>query len=138
VCYYILNIEYNSLNMSNLIRNNYEQTATLLRIISHPIRLAILDILLNNEEECVCHMEAILGFRQSYLSQHLMALREVGIVTDRREGRNIFYSICDKRFDGLIKYSKDLSGQKEISPLKVNDCSCPKCRGLNETFINVK
>ena len=74
------------MNISKQIRRNYEETAVILRTISHPVRLAILDILLNSREECVCHMEAILGFRQAYLSQHLMALREAGIVSDGGTG----------------------------------------------------
>lgn len=76
-------------------------------------------------------MEAILGYRQAYLSQHLMSLREAGIVMDRREGRNIFYSICDSRFVNLIKPLKELSGQEQNSSFSPTDCPCPRCRQVN-------
>ena len=97
--------------MSNHIRKNYEELANFLRIISHPVRLAILDILFAKQEECVCHLDAILGFRQAYLSQHLMCLREAGIVIDRRKGRHIFYRITDNNLIKLLEVAKELSGQ---------------------------
>ena len=58
----------------------------------HPTRMAILDVL-RGGEQCVCHMEAVLGLRQAHISQHLMILREAGLVTDRRDGWNIFYRV---------------------------------------------
>jgi ArsR family transcriptional regulator len=62
----------------------------LLRLIAHPARLEILN-LLRSGEICVCQMEAHLGYRQAYISQHLMALREAGLVADRRQGWKVFY-----------------------------------------------
>lgn len=62
----------------------------LLRAIAHPARLEILN-LLRGGEICVCQMEARLGYRQAYISQHLMALREAGLVADRRQGWKVFY-----------------------------------------------
>ena len=114
--------------MLNNIRKNYENAANILRIISHPVRLAILDILLTTEEECVCHMEAILGVRQAYLSQHLMGLREAGIVVDRRDGRNIFYRINNKDLSILIGVTKSLANQETgLINYKAFGCDCPKC-----------
>jgi ArsR family transcriptional regulator len=64
----------------------------LLRLIAHPARLEILN-LLRGGEICVCQMEAQLGYRQAYISQHLMALREAGLVGDRRQGWKVFYRL---------------------------------------------
>ena len=62
----------------------------LLRLIAHPARLEILN-LLREGEICVCQMEARLGYRQAFISQHLMALREAGLVANRRQGWKVFY-----------------------------------------------
>lgn len=67
-----------------------QRLSNLLRVIAHPARLAILN-LLREGEICVCQIEARLGYRQAYVSQHLMALREAGLVADRRQGWKVFY-----------------------------------------------
>ncbi len=67
-----------------------QRLSDLLRAIAHPARLEILN-LLREGETCVCQMEARLGYRQAYVSQHLMALREAGLVADRRQGWKVFY-----------------------------------------------
>ena len=70
----------------------FEDLAGLFKVLMHPARLAILEIL-RGGEQCVCHMEAVLGLRQAYISQQLMVLRQAGLVTDRRDGWNIFYQV---------------------------------------------
>ena len=67
-----------------------QRLSNLLRLIAHPARLEILN-LLRGGEICVCQMAARLGYRQAYISQHLMALREAGLVADRRQGWKVFY-----------------------------------------------
>jgi len=84
-------------------------------------------------EACVCHLESAIGQRQAYISQQLMALREAGIVTSRRDGRNIYYQIEDPAILDLIQQAGKLSGISE-SELAISDpvnlhgeCPCPKC-----------
>ena len=103
------------------------QEANLLKLLAHPVRIAILKIL-RQEEACVCHLEATLGYRQAYLSQQLAVLREAGIITDRRDGWNVYYQIQDLQvFDILNSIAKFLhSGSSEI-PSKPINCPCPKC-----------
>jgi ArsR family transcriptional regulator len=60
-----------------------KEIAFLLRVLGQPERLSIL-LLIGKGEACVCHLEAALGLRQAYISQHLMALREANIVIARR------------------------------------------------------
>ncbi|NWG07099.1 MAG: winged helix-turn-helix transcriptional regulator [Chloroflexi bacterium] len=50
-----------------------EQISPLLSAIASPQRIAIL-LAIGTGEACVCHLEASLGWRQAYISQHLMAL----------------------------------------------------------------
>jgi predicted transcriptional regulator len=58
-----------------LVTMDYENHTQLFQILSHPARLQILDIL-RAGEECVCHIQSLLGKRQAYVSQQLMVLRE--------------------------------------------------------------
>ncbi len=78
-----------------------ENAAALFKLLSHPSRLAILQVL-RDGEECVCHMEAALGLRQAYISQQLMVLRQAGLVTDRREGWNVFYRVVKPEVYALL------------------------------------
>jgi ArsR family transcriptional regulator, arsenate/arsenite/antimonite-responsive transcriptional repressor len=62
--------------MTNVL--SIDQIAKLFQTVGQPARLQIL-LALGGGEACVCHLEATLHWRQAYLSQHLMALRKVGI-----------------------------------------------------------
>lgn len=94
----------------------------------HPSRLSILEIL-RNGEHCVCHLEAVLGCRQAYISQHLMVLREAGLVEDRRDGARIFYRVIKPEVFDLVDAATQLSGAEAtmMSDSKDKDCPCPKC-----------
>ena len=61
--------------------------------MSHPVRLQILDILAKRPT-CVCDLIAQTRQRQAYISQHLMALREAGLVKSTRQGVNIQYELA--------------------------------------------
>ncbi len=109
-----------------------EQIASPLSAIASPQRIAIL-LLIGKGEACVCHLETSLGWRQAYISQHLMALRKADILLDRREGRYIFYSLKDASILDLVTTSATLSGlsAETVSALintQVNpSCECPQC-----------
>lgn len=101
----------------------------LFKALTHPARLAILDTL-RSSEECVCHIEARLGYRQAYISQQLAVLREAGIVADERDGWNIYYRVVRPEVFTLIDIARLMvgiqpeSGQRATRSL---DCPCPKC-----------
>lgn len=109
-----------------------EQIATLLTAIAAPQRIAIL-LAIGAGEACVCHLEAALGWRQAYISQHLMALRKADILQDRREGRYIFYHLKDASLLDLLIASARLSGlSAETVSVLTNthiypSCECPHC-----------
>ena len=106
---------------------SYGLQVQIFKVLTHPARLAILDIL-RDGEHCVCHMEAYLGLRQAYLSQQLSVLREAGLVQDRRDGWNIFYRVADERIYVLLDAVRQITGQSEPEVKKPNlPCKCPKC-----------
>ncbi len=75
-----------------VVMEPYQDITELFKVLIHPTRLAILEML-RTGEECVCHMTAMLGLRQAYVSQQLRVLREAGLVIDHRDGWNIFYHV---------------------------------------------
>lgn len=109
-----------------------EEIAAPLGAIAPPQRIAIL-LALGKSEACVCHLEAELGWRQAYISQHLMALRKANVLTDRRKGRYIFYQLKDPSLLDILLDLARLSGlpAESISALintEVNpSCECPQC-----------
>jgi DNA-binding transcriptional ArsR family regulator len=56
-----------------------------------------------------------------------MALREAGLVTDRRAGRYIHYKLCDPALLGLVRQVAQLQGLVLPSLAPSPDCDCPNC-----------
>lgn len=67
-----------------------------LRLLSDPARVRIL-LLLEKEELSVFELQTVLSMAQSSLSTHLAQLKQVGLVEDRRNGKNILYRLKDVR-----------------------------------------
>ena len=70
--------------------------AQVLRDLGHPRRLMILDHL-HSGEKSVGELVEFLGLPQAKVSRHLKDLRDQGIVTARRNGNTVFYSLVDPR-----------------------------------------
>ena len=92
-------------------RPAFETEARLLALLAHPMRLQILE-LLRHGEVCVCDMQAALSQRQAYVSQHLMALREAGIVTCRKDGLHVYYQLSDPRILRVLDQVRAVSQKK--------------------------
>ncbi len=105
--------------------------AEILKVLGSPFRVKLL-YLIGHGESCVCHLEAILKKRQAYISQHLMVLRDAGILTTRREGKYIFYRVADENIFKLIESAALLLGVSreklpKTEPEQRDNCPCPKC-----------
>ena len=99
-----------------------------------PSRLTIL-LVIGEGEACVCHLEAVLGKRQAYISQHLMALRDAGIITPRRDGRFIYYRITDPGLFELIRSAARLAGVEITAQPATALCECPECAEQKPGYI---
>jgi len=112
----------------------------LLRAVHQLPRVRIL-LGIGRGEACVCHLEALLGYRQAYISQHLMALRKAKILTTRREGRYIFYRLRDPELLELIRQAGVVAGvpAAELERLTRDEpllqCVCPDCGGEGEADV---
>jgi ArsR family transcriptional regulator len=75
-----------------------EAAARRFRALADETRLRIVDRL-RDGEECVCDLTDTLKSGQSLLSFHLKILKDAGIVTDRREGRWVYYALNPETLD---------------------------------------
>lgn len=74
------------------------ETAALFHALSDPIRIEVLRMLAGGER-CVCDLTEALDVAQSRLSWHLRTLKDVGLVSDRREGRWSYYTLEREAFE---------------------------------------
>jgi DNA-binding transcriptional ArsR family regulator len=103
----------------------------LLQVISLEPRLEIL-LAVGGGEACVCHLEAILGQRQAYISQHLKALREAGLLSTRRVGKYIFYRLEKPEIMEIVDLAARLTNfDGSIIAARASlaraTCICPNC-----------
>jgi ubiquinone/menaquinone biosynthesis C-methylase UbiE/DNA-binding transcriptional ArsR family regulator len=88
----------------------------ILKTLSDPTRLRLL-ALLAREELSVAELQEILGMGQSRISSQLALLRTVNLVTDRREGKNAFYSLrtsLPAKTQSLIKAAIESVGELPV------------------------
>ena len=93
-------------------------------MLSHPIRLQILDEL-RRREACVCHLQAVTGRPQAYISQQLRILRDADLVVDEKDGQNVFYHLKNDLTRQLLSEALGAPG----APSHPADCNCPFCSG---------
>ena len=77
-----------------VLRGGARQAVAVLKLLANEDRLLLL-CQLSQGEMCVSDHESALGIRQPTLSQQLSVLRAEGVVSTRREGKNIYYSVAD-------------------------------------------
>lgn len=94
----------------------YIDTAKMLKAMSDPKRLRIVDML-SCGEMCACVILESFHITQPTLSHDMKLLVEAGIVKDRREGKNIYYSL---NLENLSKMHETLGRMFEDKP----DCIC--------------
>ena len=79
------------------------RTVQRLRALSDPTRLEII-ALLKPGEQCVCELTSALDAAQSRLSFHLKVLKDAGLVTDRRDGPWVYYTLVDEAVDEVATF----------------------------------
>lgn len=84
------------------LRRRSAGVSSLLKQLSHPQRLLILCCLAEGEKS-VGEIEEACGASQSAVSQFLKGMRLQGLVDFRRDGKQVYYKIVDKRVHELIK-----------------------------------
>ncbi|MCV2876704.1 metalloregulator ArsR/SmtB family transcription factor [Rhodobacteraceae bacterium XHP0102] len=89
------------------LRCDAQSASDVLKAISHEGRLMILCALTRGEKS-VTEIETLLSQRQAAVSQQLARLRLEGLVTARREGKQIYYRLTDDRAARIIELVYEL------------------------------
>ena len=84
-----------------------------LRALAHPVRWGILLRLAAEPEICACDFTEFFAVSQPTISAHLKALRAAGLVTSRRKGNTICYSVAR---DQLARLAGRLAGLAAAAP----------------------
>ena len=86
-----------------------EKAAATLKMLAHPQRLRLIEILERETEMPVNGLVEETGFPQAVVSQHLNLMRRVGLLKAQRQGKRMCYTIDDPR------------------PLSILNCICTNC-----------
>ena len=85
----------------------YRLKADFFRLLGHPARVRILE-LLRSGERTVGDLQSALGLDSSGTSQHLTAMRRQGLLESRRAGTSVFYRVKDPRTFQLLETAKQI------------------------------
>lgn len=96
----------------------YQLKAEFFKTLGHPARIRVLE-LLSQREHAVAEMLPEVGIEPANLSQQLAVLRRAGLVTTRKEGSNVYYSLTSPYVAELLAVARRiltevLSGQVEL------------------------
>ena len=89
----------------------HEAKAELFRVLGHPARVRILE-LLRDGERSVGSLQAELELDSGGTSQHLASLRRTGLVGSRREGTSVYYRVDDPRVFELLEVGRAIIGRQ--------------------------
>jgi ArsR family transcriptional regulator len=107
--------------MATPTRTDTDRAARLFHALSDSTRLAILERL-RFGERCVCDLTDALDAAQSRLSFHLKVLKDVDLVTDRREGRWMYYTLNAETLQEVAEVAEVLASAP--SPVERKNGCC--------------
>jgi ArsR family transcriptional regulator, arsenate/arsenite/antimonite-responsive transcriptional repressor len=101
-----------------MLNRTLPDTALLARFqaVAEETRLRIVQ-LLSDGERCVCELQADLEAAQSRLSFHLRKLKEAGVVSDRRDGRWVYYSLVPEALEEMRSFLGEVNRRENWLPV---------------------
>ena len=78
--------------LKDISKEKKENISKLMVSFSDPFRLEIIDLMMDGEV-CVCDIMKLTKLSQSRISYHIKILKEAGLISDRQEGRWVYYSL---------------------------------------------
>jgi len=106
------------LNCISLVKNNeesFESISKLLSITGNKVRLKILFLLNKEHELCPCDLADILKMSVPAISQHIRKIKDAGIITARRDGQTLYYSLNEDNTYILDTIFKSLKLERKIA-----------------------
>lgn len=103
--------------MESKIKARYKAKAKIIKAMSHPTRLFIVEEL-SKGERCVCELTKMIGDDISTVSKHLAILKNAGIVSDEKRGTLVFYSLripCVLNFFSCVESVLKMNAKEQAS-----------------------
>lgn len=100
-----------------------EKVSEICRVLGDPNRLKIIR-LLTTGEQCACRILEDLNITQPTLSHHMKILSEAGLVSSRKEKKNVYYSINCCMFKEFKQYFEGISCWKDLIVPEGSGCGC--------------
>lgn len=91
------------MEINELSSEQLNHASSILKAIAHPIRISILSYLENGKKLNVTEIHNLLGIEQSTTSHHLGILKDKGVLTSSREGKNTFYFLKHQSLSHVVE-----------------------------------
>lgn len=83
-----------------------EKASQMLKALAHPLRMAIVEVLVREKELNVTQLHEYLGIEQAVTSQHLAVLKKNAVVSVKKDGKNSVYFIRQPRLCKIVDLIK--------------------------------
>lgn len=93
------------------MENKYDKNAKIFKVLSDPNRLKIIDML-SCGELCACNILEEFNITQPTLSHHMKILKELELVTIRREGKWMYYNLNEEKISEFKNFIDILTKTK--------------------------
>ncbi len=97
------------------MEGSFHGISKLLSISSNEVRLKILYLLNMEKELCPCDLADILKMSVPAVSQHIRKIKDAGIITARREGQTLYYSLNEDETDILDNIFKSIKLKRKTA-----------------------
>ncbi|MGM5469726.1 ArsR/SmtB family transcription factor [Flavobacteriaceae bacterium LMO-SS05] len=105
----------NCMSTLNSMVISFEKTSKLLSIAGNEVRLKILYLLNMENELCPCDLADILKMSVPAISQHIRKIKDAGIITARRDGQTLYYSLNEDETDILNSIFQSIKLDRKIA-----------------------
>lgn len=93
-------------------RDEIDSAAELFKICADPTRVGILCALCSHSL-CVCELASVLEMTSSAISHQLRSMKQMGIISSRREGKSMYYFIADRHIKEMFSIALGSAKEKK-------------------------
>ena len=94
--------KFEKIEFKELKPESLEKAASMLKAIAHPVRISIVGCLEDGKDHTVTEIYTQLGIEQSAASHHLGILKDKGVLSSKRQGKNTWYSLKHENLKVLL------------------------------------
>jgi DNA-binding transcriptional ArsR family regulator len=91
------------MHFNQLTPEQLEKAAGMLKAIAHPVRIAILNLLEDGKKLSVTELHELLNLEQSTTSHHLGILKDKGVLSSKRDGKNTYYFLRHLNLSNIVE-----------------------------------